>query len=84
MNTESNRDTIHKLVDELPEGELRAAQRYLEYLRNLGDPMACFLDSVPNDEESTSPEEDADARAGWEEYQRGECEPLDAVKRELG
>ncbi len=76
------RTTVRELVDDLPEGELKAAQRYLEYLRDQGDPMIRLLDNAPYDDEPTTPEDDADAREGWEEYKRGECESLDDVKRE--
>ena len=33
MNAESNRETLHKLIDELPERDLRAAKLYLERLK---------------------------------------------------
>ena len=33
MNAEINRETIHKLIDELPERDLRAAKLYLERLK---------------------------------------------------
>jgi len=69
------RHVIHELVDELPESTLDAARERLEYLR--------ALDRIPSDDEPSSPEEDADAREGWEEYKRGECEPLADVRREL-
>jgi hypothetical protein len=34
------KEDLYRLVDELPESELHAAKRYLEYLRNMGDPPA--------------------------------------------
>ena len=31
------KEKLHRLVDELPEAECHAAERYLEYLRDQGD-----------------------------------------------
>ena len=33
------RDRLHRLVDHLPEAEVHAAARYLEYLSERGDPL---------------------------------------------
>jgi hypothetical protein len=33
------KEDLYRLVDELPESEPHAAKRYLEYLRNMGDPV---------------------------------------------
>ena len=40
MNAESNRDAIHKLIDELPERDLRAAKIYLESLKQSPEDVA--------------------------------------------
>lgn len=34
------RRRLRQIVDELPEQELQAAHRYLEYLRQMADPLA--------------------------------------------
>ena len=47
----SKRD-LHRLVDELPESELEIAARYLEYLRNLADPVLRVLLEAPVDDET--------------------------------
>jgi hypothetical protein len=74
---------LHRLVDELPESEVPAAKRYLEYLRNLGDPMTQALMEAPCDDEPTTPEEDAAAAEAWQEYLRGEALSAEEAKREL-
>ena len=33
------KEDLHRLVDELPKKELPVAKHYLEYLRNMGDPV---------------------------------------------
>ena len=35
----SARDSLHRLIDELPESELAAAERFLHYLRATTDPV---------------------------------------------
>lgn len=60
------REQIHRLVDELPDDELDAAKRYLQYLRDQGDPFARLLANAPLDDEETTPEEDASAREAWD------------------
>ncbi|HEX2572636.1 MAG TPA: hypothetical protein VH877_24015 [Polyangia bacterium] len=65
------REQIHRLVDELPEGELDAARRYLQYLRDQGDPFMRALAEVPEDDEPTCPEEDDSAREAWDERPKG-------------
>ncbi len=77
------KDELYRLVDELPEGEWHAAKRYLEYLRNMGDPLLQALMAAPYDDEPTTPEEDKGAAEAWQEYLRGEARPWEAVRNEL-
>ena len=79
----TTREELHRLVDELPESERHAARRFLEYLRNLGDPVLRSLMEAPEDDESTSPEEDKGAKEAWQEYLRGEARPWKEVREEL-
>jgi hypothetical protein len=65
------REQIHRLVDELPEGELDAAKRYLQYLCDQGDPFVRALTDVPKDDEQTSLEEDDSARNAWDQRYEG-------------
>jgi hypothetical protein len=77
------KDELHRLVDELPESESHAAKRFLEYLRNMGDPMMQALMEAPIDDEPTTPEEDKGAEEAWQEYLRGKAISADEAKREL-
>ena len=80
----STRDTLHRLLDELPESELAAAERFLHYLRTTADPiLRALLEAQPDDE----PETDDERRAMQEarkELARGEVRTLEDVRRELG
>jgi hypothetical protein len=72
------RDSLHRLIDELPESELAAAERFLHYLRATTDPVLRALLEAPPDDERRAVQE---AR---EELARGEVRTLEEVRRELG
>ena len=74
----SARDTLHRLIDELPESELATAERFPHYLRATADPVLRTLLEAPLDEERQAVQE---AR---EELARGEVRTLEEVRRELG
>ena len=77
------KDDLHRLVDELPQKELHGAKRFLEYLRNMGDPVLRALMEAPEDDEPTTPEENEGADEAWQEYLRGEARPWEDVRKEL-
>ena len=77
------KDELHRLVDELPRKELHGAKRFLEYLRNMGDPLLRALMEAPEDDEPTTPEEDEGADEAWQEYLRGEGINMEEAKRDL-
>ena len=83
------RETLHHLVDRLPEGELRAARRFLEFLvaDQPGDePLLRVLDSAPDDDEELSAEEEAKMSAAYDRFARGAGRYLsnDEMARRLG
>lgn len=73
-----DRQALHTLVDELPEPELPAARRYLEYLRwQPPHPLRLVLDQALLDEEPVTADDLAAVREGFEEKARGETVPHD-------
>jgi hypothetical protein len=65
------RDDLHQLIDVLPEDDLAAIRRYVEYLRSgATDAMLWALDNAPEDDEPSTPEEDREAAEAWQEYLR--------------
>lgn len=48
---------LHQLIDELPDEEMQAAQRYLEFLSACHDPLVRALESAPEDDEPITDEE---------------------------
>lgn len=78
------KERLHQLVEALPESELPVAERFLQYLRDLGaDPLLRALALAEDDDEPTSADEDAAVAQAWAEYQRGEARPWEAVRDEL-
>jgi hypothetical protein len=78
------RDSLHRLIDELPESELAAAERFLHYLRATADPVLRALLEAPLDDEPETDEERQAVHEAREERARGEVRTLEEVRRELG
>ena len=72
MNLMTVKENLHRLVDELPETELKAAQRFLEYLRDMSS------------DEEISVNERAESESAWQAYLSGadSGESLEQVRRE--
>ena len=80
----SIRGVIHTLVDELPDGELAAAERYLEFLKDKGhDPLKALLASAPPDDEPVTEDDLTALREGLAEASRGDVISHDEVRRRL-
>lgn len=79
-----DRQELHTLVDELPEPELAAARRFLEYLRQQpSDSLRVALDAAPLDDEPVTEDDLAAIREGFDEQARGETVSHEEVKRLL-
>jgi hypothetical protein len=72
------RDTLYRLIDELPESELAVAECFLNYLRATADPVLRGLLEAPLDSEPETEEECRAVQEAREKLARGE------VRRELG
>ena len=55
----TRRERLYRLVDRIPEREVHAAERYLEYLAEYGDPFIRTLMNAPFDDEVLSEEDRA-------------------------
>jgi hypothetical protein len=78
------RDSLHKLIDELPETDLPTAARVLEALHATSDPTRWALDHAADDDEPETAEEAAAVAAAWGEYRQGEQLSTQEVRRKLG
>lgn len=77
-------ERLHRLVDVLPEAELVAAARYLEYLASVADPVALALALAPDDDEPLTEADRAALAEGWADYAAGRGASAEDVKRDLG
>jgi hypothetical protein len=77
------REKLHQVVDELSELEAEEALAFIARRRDR-DPLIELLENAPEDDEPSTPEEDASADEAWTQYQRGEAVPLDEVRTNLG
>jgi hypothetical protein len=76
------RESVHPLLDELPDDSLPEVARYLGALRD--DPVARVLLTAPIDDEPETDGERAPLQEAREAAARGEVYSLEEVKRELG
>ena len=77
-----DRDILHDLIDRIPEGELLAAKRFLEYLM-VSAAYRAALSAPPDDEPVTETDVTAIARAR-EEVLAGRVISHDEILREFG
>ena len=85
MTVVVGKEELHRLVDELPESELPAAQRFLRYLNEMArDPVLRALMEAPIDDEPLTEGEAARIRLGEEAADRGDVVSDEELRRELG
>lgn len=77
------KDRLHRLIELIPEREIHAAERYLEYLAEHGDPFLRKLIALPEEEEELSEEGHRLLDEGYEDLRAGQTHSLEDVKREL-
>jgi hypothetical protein len=80
----ADRERLYRLVDQLPEEELRAAERFLEFLVGQGDPLLRLLADAPVDEEPETELERAAVAEARRDLEAGRVSTLEQIKRDLG
>jgi hypothetical protein len=80
----SDKATLHQLIEELPDSELVAAERFLAYLRDMADPVRRALLTAPWDDEPETEEERQAVQEAREQLARGETIPDADLWRRLG
>lgn len=79
------RQRLHRLLDSVPDREIPAARRFLEYLSAFAnDPVWQALQNAPYDNEPETPAERAAVEEALREMERGETIPHERIRRELG
>ncbi|MBM3934319.1 MAG: hypothetical protein FJ319_08470 [SAR202 cluster bacterium] len=67
----TTRDDAHKILDQIPESEVHTAVRFLEYLRNSGEPVLASLLNAPEDDEPETFEERKAVEEGKKDFGAG-------------
>jgi hypothetical protein len=80
----TTRETLYHLIDDLPDSELYAVQRFLEYVRDSRDPLTRLLDHAPPDDEPLTQEDIAALDAAHATAAQGQVIPHEQLRRELG
>ena len=73
----TTKETLRRLVDELPTDELPAARRFLEYLRDRGDPVAHAFRTAPVVDEPFTPKEERSVQEAEREVAEGRSVPFE-------
>jgi hypothetical protein len=76
--------TLHQIIEELPESELVAAERFLAYLRDMAAPVHRALLTAPWDDEPETEDERQAVQEARNELARREVYPIEEVQQELG
>ncbi len=77
------RERLHRLVEELPEGDLPTAERVLEALADAAAPYTP-LENAPLDDEPETEEERQAVREALAEAERGEGFSTEELRKRLG
>lgn len=78
----TNKERLHALVEDLPENEVHAALRFLEYLRDLEhSPLMKTLREAPPDDEPVTKEDLAALAEAWEDVKQGRVVSHEEVRR---
>ena len=78
------RERLHQLIDTLPAGELKAAERYIEYLCEHGDPFVQTLMNAPEMSEPLSDEDREALDEGRRALEAGDLVSDRELRAELG
>jgi hypothetical protein len=80
----TEKERLRTLVEELPEPEVHAALRFVEYLRReTSDPVARACREAPFDDDAVTPEDLAELAAADRDLKRGRVVSHDEVRAEL-
>jgi hypothetical protein len=78
-----SRDSLHRLVDNLPESEVARAERVLQALKETAETSFYSLEDAPEDDERETSEEASAVAEAWREHAEGKGFTTEELKREL-
>jgi hypothetical protein len=78
------RERLYRLVEQVPDGEIHAAERNLEYLVKQGDPLVRALMHAPASDEPLSDEDRKALEEGRRALDDGDVVSDEELRAELG
>jgi hypothetical protein len=78
-----SRESLHQLVDDLPESEVFRAERVLKALKETAETPLYSLEDAPEDDEPETPEEASAVAEAWKDHTEGKSLTTEELKREL-
>ncbi len=78
------RDSLHRLVDDLPETEIHRAKLLLAVLQETAEPPLFTLENAPEDDEDETPGEAAAVAEAWRDHREGKRLTTEELKKSLG
>lgn len=80
----TDRERLHELVEDLPESEVHAALRFVEYLRySEDDPVLKALQDAPPDDEPLTEEDVTALEEAWEDVRQGRLISHEEIRRQV-
>jgi len=81
----SSKQELHRIIESLPDPEVQAALRFLQYLRDArhDDPLVKMLMTADEDPEPLTPEEAAAVDRALTEYHTGQTVSWEEVRRRI-
>ena len=80
----SRRERLHRLVDDMHEGELETVETFIDFVHERGDPVLRALMNAPIDDEPVTDEERAAVQEGLDALEAGDVYTMEEVEKELG
>jgi len=77
------KERLYRLVDQIPEGEVHTAERFLEYLAAAQDPVMLALLNAPEDDEPLSDEDREALEEGRRALAEGDVVSDEELRAEL-
>jgi hypothetical protein len=81
---DARRERLHRLVDDMHEGELETVETFIEFVHERGDPVLRALLNAPYDDEPVTDEERAAIQEGLDALEAGDVFTMEEVEKELG
>ena len=81
---EVSRQELKDLIDGLPDLELHAIKRFIQYIRDMDDPLLRLMAEAPWDDEPVTEEDIAAFTETDEDFRTGNVFTQEEIERELG